>query len=58
MLVQVGLLDPGLVPGGFRATGRTVEGEETVRKVPVVGGEGVRKVVDEESEESNGLLIV
>ncbi|EAW13825.1 dienelactone hydrolase [Aspergillus clavatus NRRL 1] len=46
VLVQVGLLDPALVPGGFRATGRTRDGRETVERLPVVGAEGVDRVLN------------
>ena len=45
VLVQVGLLDPNLVPKGLNAP-----------KLPVVGVEGARKVLDEKSVESNVLI--
>ncbi|PLB50455.1 dienelactone hydrolase [Aspergillus steynii IBT 23096] len=46
VLVQVGLLDPALVPTGFQATGPNREGKETVERIPVVGSEGVERVLD------------
>lgn len=53
VLVQIGLLDPKLVPKGFKIK----EGAKgKVQRLPVVGGEAARKVVDEESEESNELV--
>ncbi|KAA8649978.1 hypothetical protein EYZ11_007277 [Aspergillus tanneri] len=45
VLVQIGLLDPALVPAGFRATGPNRQGKETVERIPVVGGEGVERVL-------------
>lgn len=45
VLVQVGLLDPKLVPGGKLA-----------KRLPVVGREGATKVVDETVGESNKLI--
>lgn len=45
VLVQIGLLDPKLVPGG-KGQGR----------LPVVDGAGARKVVDESSTRSNELI--
>ena len=44
VLVQIGLLDPTLVPGGGKG------------RLPVVGGAGARKVVDESSVRSNELI--
>ena len=54
VLVQIGLLDPQLVPKGFKTTeeGR----EKEVKRLPVVGREGARKVVDEMVGESNELI--
>lgn len=46
VLVQIGLLDPALVPGGFRATGKTREGREDVEILPVVGAEGVERILN------------
>lgn len=46
VLVQIGLLDPALVPAGFQATGPNREGEETVERIPVAGSEGVERVLD------------
>ena len=45
VLVQVGLLDPRLVPHGHSAG-----------KQPVVSGNGARKVLDESSSKSNELI--
>ncbi|PKY02944.1 hypothetical protein P168DRAFT_328046 [Aspergillus campestris IBT 28561] len=47
VLVQVGLLDPMLVPGGFRAIGRNRRGSEGVERLPVVGVEGVERMLEE-----------
>lgn len=44
VLVQVGLLNPNLVASSYAT------------KLPVVGAEGARKVLDEESVRSNGLI--
>lgn len=48
VLVQVGLLDPRLVPDNMRKQG--------LKQLPVVGVEGARKVLDVESRESNELI--
>ena len=48
VLVQIGLLDPELIPPKFK-------GE--VDRLPVAGAEAVRKVMDEESEPSNEMLL-
>ncbi|MCJ1281703.1 hypothetical protein MMC26_001025 [Xylographa opegraphella] len=45
VLVQIGLLDPKLIPSG-----------KSARRLPVVAAEGARKVVDENSVQSNGLI--
>ena len=45
VLAQIGLLDPKLVPGG-----------QVAKRLPIVGREGARKVVDEGSAESNRLI--
>ncbi|KAL2853413.1 hypothetical protein BJY01DRAFT_244032 [Aspergillus pseudoustus] len=37
VLVQIGLLDPGLIPSGFRAIGPDRAGKDTVERLPVVG---------------------
>jgi hypothetical protein len=47
VLVQIGLLDPKLVPDAFKGK---------VKRLPVAGRESARKVLDEESEPSNGLI--
>ena len=54
VLVQLGLLDPKCIPKGFKTTesGR----EEEIRRLPVVGAEGARKVVDEMDGKSNELV--
>lgn len=54
VLVQVGLLDPLLVPATFKTTKKGAEKE--VDELPVVGPEGALKVVDEENGESNLLI--
>jgi hypothetical protein len=46
--VQVGLLDPKLVPQSMR--------EKGMERLPVAGAESARKVLDEGAEPSNGLL--
>lgn len=48
VLVQLGLLDPKLVPQSMR--------EQGMERLPVVGAESARKVLDESSEPSNELL--
>lgn len=45
MLVQVGLLDPGLVPGGFEVKGKTRSGNQKVEKLPVCGREEAEGVL-------------
>lgn len=54
VLVQTGLLDPKFVPEGFTTakSGR----EKEVKRLPVVGREGARKVVDETVGPSNELI--
>ncbi|MCJ1313955.1 hypothetical protein MMC25_007635 [Agyrium rufum] len=46
VLVQIGMLDPNLVPSGFEGS----------KKLPVVGREGARKVIDESCVQSNELI--
>ena len=48
VLVQIGLLDPKLVPQSMKDQG--------MKRLPVVGAESARKVLDESSEPSNELL--
>ncbi|PNS20633.1 hypothetical protein CAC42_360 [Sphaceloma murrayae] len=48
VLVQVGLLDPKIVPQGMEERG--------LRRLPVYGVEAAEKVLDESSHPSNGLL--
>ena len=48
VLVQLGLLDPKLVPEAFKKKG--------VERLPVIGAEGARKVLDKNSEPSNELI--
>jgi len=45
--VQIGLLDPNLVPEAFK---------DKVKRLPVAGKESARKVADEDSEPSNELI--
>lgn len=54
VLMQIGLLDPQLVPKTFKTMQEGAERE--VERLPVVGVEGARKVVDEEDGESNLLM--
>lgn len=54
VLVQVGLLDPQLVPTTFKTTQEGAE--KDVAELPVVGPEGALKVVDEEIGKSNLLI--
>ncbi len=54
VLVQVGLLDPLLVPTTFRTTKEGAEKE--VDQLPVVGPEGALKVANEKNGESNLLI--
>lgn len=53
VLVQVGLLDPKFIPPSFQASSG---GNLQIERLPVVGAEGARKVLDEDSEKSNALL--
>jgi carboxymethylenebutenolidase len=48
VLVQIGLLDPKLVPGDMRRNG--------LQRLPVTGREAAEKVLDDESHPSNGLI--
>jgi hypothetical protein len=48
VLVQIGLLDPNLVPDDMRRNG--------LQRLPVIGKEAAEKVLDEESHLSNGLI--
>lgn len=54
VLVQLGLLDPKYIPKGFKTTEQGREKE--VKKLPVVGAEGAKKVVDETKGRSNELM--
>ena len=45
VLAQIGLIDPKLVLGG-----------KVAKKLPVVGNEGARKVLDPNSSKSNQLI--
>jgi hypothetical protein len=47
VLVQIGLLDPKLIPDAFK---------DKMKRLPVMGREAARKVVDEDSEPSNELI--
>jgi hypothetical protein len=54
VLVQIGLLDPDLVPDSFKTT---QEGKEKdVKRLPVQGREAARKVVNESRGKSNELI--
>ncbi|KAL1595260.1 hypothetical protein SLS60_009949 [Paraconiothyrium brasiliense] len=48
VLVQVGLLDPKIVPKNLKSQG--------LKQLPVVGAEGARQVLDVKQERYNGLL--
>jgi len=54
VLVQIGLIDPKLIPKTFKTAeeGR----EEEVERLPVLGREAARKVLDEDSSKSNQLI--
>ncbi|PYI29389.1 hypothetical protein BP00DRAFT_238495 [Aspergillus indologenus CBS 114.80] len=44
VLVQIGLLDPAVVPAGFTPTGLNRAGTNVVERLPVVGAEGVERI--------------
>ncbi|PYH84913.1 hypothetical protein BO82DRAFT_303839 [Aspergillus uvarum CBS 121591] len=44
VLVQIGLLDPAVVPAGFTPTGLNRAGTKIVERLPVVGAEGVERI--------------
>ncbi|KAL4917474.1 hypothetical protein BDW62DRAFT_211173 [Aspergillus aurantiobrunneus] len=46
VLVQIGLLDPALIPSGFKPTGPNREGRDVIERMPVVGGEAVNSVLN------------
>jgi hypothetical protein len=46
VLVQVGLLDPALIPSSFQAIGLNREGKDVVERIPVVGEEAVNSVLN------------
>lgn len=48
VLVQIGLLDPKLVPGDMKKQG--------LERLPVIGKEAAEKVLDEDSHPSNELI--
>lgn len=48
VLVQIGLLDPKLVPDNMKRRG--------LRRLPIVGKEAAEKVLDAESHPSNALI--
>ena len=54
VLVQIGLIDPKLIPESFKTAeeGR----EKEVKRLPVCGKEAARKVVDEDGSKSNELI--
>ncbi|BCS30275.1 dienelactone hydrolase [Aspergillus puulaauensis] len=45
VLVQIGLLDPCLIPSGFNTIGPNREGNSAVERMPVVGEEAVERVL-------------
>ncbi|KAL4754439.1 hypothetical protein BDW72DRAFT_127208 [Aspergillus terricola var. indicus] len=45
VLVQIGLLDPTLIPPSFKATGPNREGKDTIERMPVVGEEAASSVL-------------
>ncbi|KAL4927397.1 dienelactone hydrolase [Aspergillus undulatus] len=46
VLVQIGLLDPALVPSGFKTIGPNRQGKDVVERIPVVGEEAVDSVIN------------
>ncbi|WEW57983.1 hypothetical protein PRK78_003450 [Emydomyces testavorans] len=56
VLVQIGLLDPQYIPPSFSSVSGPTEKMPLVAKLPVVGGESARKVLNPKSEKSNGLI--
>lgn len=54
VLVQIGLLDPKLIPKSFQTTDE--KQRDQVKRLPVLGAGAARKVVDEEDGESNKLV--
>ncbi|KAL4885343.1 hypothetical protein BJY04DRAFT_214672 [Aspergillus karnatakaensis] len=46
VLLQIGLLDPALIPSGFQAIGPNREGKDVVERIPVVGGEAVNTILN------------
>ncbi|KAI1610365.1 carboxymethylenebutenolidase [Exophiala viscosa] len=54
VLVQVGLIDPKYIPDTFKTADQGREDE--VERLPVVGREAARKVLDEDSSRSNKLI--
>ncbi|KAL4987533.1 hypothetical protein BDW68DRAFT_108741 [Aspergillus falconensis] len=45
VLVQIGLLDPALIPSSFKATGPNSKGKGTIDRMPVVGEEAANSVL-------------
>ncbi|RDW74705.1 dienelactone hydrolase [Aspergillus mulundensis] len=45
VLVQIGLLDPTLIPSGFKTTGPNREGKDSIERMPVVGEEAANSVL-------------
>ncbi|KAK6382292.1 hypothetical protein LTS17_004179 [Exophiala oligosperma] len=54
VLVQVGLIDPKLIPDTFKTAEKGREQE--VERLPVCGREAARKVLNEDSSKSNQLI--
>lgn len=54
VLFQIGLLDPKYVPSSFKT--KEEDKAKTVEKVPVLGSEAAKKVLDDEDGKSNRLI--
>ncbi|KIX06009.1 uncharacterized protein Z518_03983 [Rhinocladiella mackenziei CBS 650.93] len=54
VLVQIGLIDPTLIPKTFKTAEEGRERE--IERLPVLGREAARKVLDEDSSKSNQLI--
>jgi hypothetical protein len=46
VLVQIGLLDPSLIPSAFQVTGSNRAGKDTIERIPVVDGKAVDMVLN------------
>ncbi|EAS35660.3 dienelactone hydrolase [Coccidioides immitis RS] len=56
VLMQIGLLDPKYIPPSFKPVASSTGKIFQLERLPVIGGEGARKVLNPESEKSNGLI--